>query len=235
MKALYYLIFPVFIGLITPRFAAADTEMAFQDLEKIRVEALGYLQDLPGFDKSARVTMGTIDTQLRLAACPHLEFSLPGNGNYRGHIRLGVRCPEPNAWSLFLSATVLTPKTYYITRNELSKNHPIQKEDIIATEVFQANTPQGAINDPLQLMGRTLTHPLLAGATVRNTDLQTEPSLARGQTVQIVGVGTGFQITRTGQLLANANAGEPAQVKTASKQIITGIARSGGIVEVKLR
>ena len=87
MKALYYLIFPVFIGLITPRFAAADTEMAFQDLEKIRVEALGYLQDLPGFDKSARVTMGTIDTQLRLAACPHLEFSLPGNGNYRGHIR----------------------------------------------------------------------------------------------------------------------------------------------------
>jgi flagella basal body P-ring formation protein FlgA len=66
------------------------------------------------------------------------------------------------------------------------------------------------------------------------TDLHPEPSLTRGQTVKIIGIGSGFQITRTGQLLANANPGQKTQVRTASKQIITGIARSGGIVEVSL-
>ena len=235
MKALCCLILPALIGFITPGIVAADPEVDFQDLDKIRVDALTYLKKIPDLDKSVRITIGNIDPHLKLPICSHLEFSLPSHSNYRGHFRLGVRCVEPNEWSLFLSVTILAPNTYYTTRTELDKNHPIQKEDIIATEIYQANNPQGGINDPQQLMGRTLTHPLRAGATVRNTDLHPEPSLARGQTVQIVGVGPGFKITRTGQLLTNASPGQLTQVKTTSKQIITGIARSGGTVEIKLQ
>lgn len=211
-----------------------ELEPEHQDLEQLRSQALTFLQHLPGLSSTTRVTIGIIDANLKLAPCSTIDFFLPNNSNQRGNLRLGVRCTSPQAWSLFVSASVLEPQSYLITRTALDKDHVINNQDVIATEVFQTHTPPGALSDAQQVLGRSLTHPLLAGTTIRNTDLHPEPSLARGQTVKIVSVGSGFQITRTGQLLANTNPGQNAQVRTASKQIITGIARSGGTVEIML-
>jgi len=232
MKPHALIILVALTGLLSSPCIGSEIEAEHQDLEQLRTQALAFLQLLPGVNSTTRVTIGIIDAHIKLAPCSTIDFFLPNNSNQRGNIRLGVRCIAPQAWSLFVSASVLEPKTYLITRTALDKDHVIDKQDVVATEVFQTHTPIGALSDAQQILGRSLTHPLLAGATLRNTDLHPEPSLARGQAVKIVSVGSGFKITRTGQLLANTNPGQNAQVRTASKQVITGVARSGGIIEI---
>ena len=54
----------------------------------------------------------------------------------------------------------------------------------------------------------------------------TDPAQAIGKT------GAGFTISNEGKALNNATDGQIAQVRTASGQVVSGIARSGGVVEV---
>jgi len=234
MKLLHHMLLALFVSFLYSAFAWPETEPSYQDLEQLRQQALEFLQRLPSIDSKTRISVEAIDTRIKLTTCSNVEFSLPYSSKQRGTIRLSVSCSKPKAWSLFISASILESKTYFITRTGLDKDHSIQKQDLIETEVFTVHTPLGAISDPQPILGRSLTHPLLPGVAVRMTDLNPEPSLARGQTVKVIGIGSGFEITRTGQLLANANPGQKVQVRTVSKQVITGIARSGGTVEVSL-
>ncbi len=232
MKPYRYMIFVALTGLLSFSVCGTEPEPNYQDLELLRSQALTFLQHLPGLNTSSQLSVGNIDPRLKLTPCTNIDFTLPNNSNQRGNIRLGVRCLAPQPWSLFVSASVLESKTYLITRTALDKNHAIDKQDIIATEVFQPHTPPGAISDPQLILGRILAHPLLAGSSIRITDLLPELSLTRGQTVKIVSKGNGFQITRTGKLLNNTNSGQKAQARTSSNQVITGTARSGGIIEM---
>jgi flagella basal body P-ring formation protein FlgA len=54
----------------------------------------------------------------------------------------------------------------------------------------------------------------------------------QGQTVRLVSQGSGFRVSADGKALANAAVGQLAQVRTASGQTVSGIARADGIVEV---
>ena len=203
-----------------------------QDLQLLREQAIQYLKQLPGLSADAQIKVSPVDPQLKLASCSAIEFFLPNNSHQRGNLRLGARCSEPQVWSIYLGASILESKTYFVTRKPLPKDYSIQSSDLVASQVYDSNNSPSLITDPEQITGRILTHPIAAGVALRQQDLRSEASLQRGQIVKIVAKGSGFTISNQGQLLANAIAGQSARVMTASKQIITGIARSGGIVEV---
>jgi flagella basal body P-ring formation protein FlgA len=60
-----------------------------------------------------------------------------------------------------------------------------------------------------------------------------QPSIVQqGQTVTLKTVGQGFQVSTEAKALNNAAVGQSIQVKVSSGEVITGIARSGGQVEV---
>jgi flagella basal body P-ring formation protein FlgA len=54
----------------------------------------------------------------------------------------------------------------------------------------------------------------------------------QGQTVKTVSRGAGFSVSSEGRALHNAQEGQIVQVRTPSGQTVSGIARSGGIVEM---
>jgi flagella basal body P-ring formation protein FlgA len=64
------------------------------------------------------------------------------------------------------------------------------------------------------------------------TGLKNEYIINFGQTVKIAVGGSGFRINAEGKAMNSAALGQNVQVKMASGQIISGIARSGGFVEV---
>ena len=59
------------------------------------------------------------------------------------------------------------------------------------------------------------------------------PVVQQGQSVMLTSIGNGFSVTAEGKALNNANEGQVVQVKSESGTVVSGIARSGGKVEVR--
>jgi flagella basal body P-ring formation protein FlgA len=71
-----------------------------------------------------------------------------------------------------------------------------------------------------------------AGTVLRQEMLKISPVVQQGQAVKLTSSGNGFSVSAEGQAMSKANEGQVVQVKVASGQIVTGIARSGGQIEV---
>lgn len=222
-----------FGGLFLTQLAWAEPEIAQQNHQDMRNSAIQFLRTLPGVTGAAQISVNLPDPSLKLADCPTMEFFLPSsNYPHNPNLRLGVRCTNPQAWSLYLSATVLESKTTFVTRTAMEKGQIIKPDDLIASQSYDQHLPADLISDSQQVAGSTLIRPLPAGSLVRNHDLHTEATVIRGQTVKTIVSVDGFQITYEGQALSNATAGQSVLVRTPSKLVINGIARPGGIVEL---
>lgn len=226
------LVASVVISGLTAQIAWAQQANPQQDLQQLRDAAINYLQRLPGLDPDSQINVPPLDPLLKLSQCNNLDFFLPNPNLQRGHFRLGVRCAEPQTWSTFLSVSVMEAKTYFVTRKALIKDHPLKLEDLVPSKSYNLSNTANLITDSQQFIGRHLARSLPEGSTLKTYDLGADPSLMRGQTVKIIISGPGFKITNQGQLLTNAIPGHTARAKTASNQIVNGIARSGGILEV---
>jgi len=73
---------------------------------------------------------------------------------------------------------------------------------------------------------------LPAGTPLRNDALRSVQAVQQGQTVRLTSSGPGFTVTAEARALNNAAEGQVAQARTASGQVVSGVARAGGIIEV---
>jgi flagella basal body P-ring formation protein FlgA len=53
-----------------------------------------------------------------------------------------------------------------------------------------------------------------------------------GQTIRLVSTGAGFQISTEGRAMNNAVVGQTVQARTLNGQLVSGIARAGGVLDV---
>ena len=92
--------------------------------------------------------------------------------------------------------------------------------------------PAGVLTDPAQARGKTVRSSVAAGQPLRGDLLIAPWSVQQGQSVKLVSTGAGFTVSNEGKALNNASEGQVAQVRTASGQVVSGVARGLGIVEV---
>jgi flagella basal body P-ring formation protein FlgA len=67
---------------------------------------------------------------------------------------------------------------------------------------------------------------------LRHDLLKAPLAIQQGQSVKLLSGGTGFRVSAEGKALNNAQDGQLAQVRTGSGQTVSGIARTGGTVEI---
>jgi flagella basal body P-ring formation protein FlgA len=213
----------------------ASNDSLTQDLLQLHEQATDYLKQSVKSTVDTQITVKPLDSHIQLTACAAVDFFFPPNAQQRGNIRLGARCSSPKNWSIFLSASILEAKHFFTVNNALEKGHILKLEDLTPNTKYSQYSPVGLIDNPLLIVGRTLSRALTAGSSLRNQDLLPDYSVLRGQAVKIISTGLGFQISSQGQALDNANAGQAVKVRTLKKQIINGIARSNGIVEIALQ
>ena len=92
--------------------------------------------------------------------------------------------------------------------------------------------PSSVLMDPTQAIGKTLKSGLGAGQPLRSDQLAAQWAVQQGQTVRMISRGDGFSVSAEGKALTSAQEGQVVQVRAASGQTVSGIARAGGIVEV---
>jgi flagellar basal body P-ring formation protein FlgA len=204
-----------------------------QDQQVILNASQAFLeQQSKGLPGKVTITLGQIDKRLRLASCAELAPFLPQGSKPWGKMVIGVRCTAPSAWVIYVNANVQVSGDYYVTAHPIAQGQTLSANDLNKQSGDLSTMPAGVITSPDQAIGRSLNMSLSAGSVLRGDILKNPAAVQQGQSVRIVGKGNGFQVATDGQSLSNASDGQVAKAKTNSGQVINGIARAGGIIEV---
>lgn len=191
----------------------------------LKKQAIG----LPG---DIQVEVGSIDPRMKLPACPQPEAFLRRGNKAWGKTTVGVRCTAPNTWTVYIAATVGVRSEYVVATVPLAQGQTISESDIAKVKGDLTTMPPGIITEPSQAIGRTVASSVSIGAPLRQDALRNQQAIQQGQAVRIVLNGAGFSVTSEAKALNNANEGQLTQVRTAAGQVVSGIAKLGGIVEL---
>lgn len=204
-----------------------------QDLSAIRTNIEAFLvKQTEGYPGQASISVGAIDNNLKLAPCPNAEVFLPPGSRAWGKTSVGVRCPAPTMWTIYVQAKVSVVAKYLVASAPLAQGHVVNSQDLMYENGDLTQLPAGVFTEPEQAIGRLVNISLNAGTVLRQEMLKQPPAIQQGQTVQLVSIGNGFRISSEGQAINTATDGQVVQAKVASGQVISGIARRGGQIEV---
>ena len=217
------------LGIIPASIQAAG----WQDIGAIHRAVEQFVQqnttDLPG---QAASTVGAIDPRLRLAACATPEVFLPTGSRLWGNTTVGVRCSGATPWTIYVPVSVKVMAQIAVAARPLVAGQTITQADVVLQSGDLSQQASSVILDPDQVIGKTVVSSTVAGQAFRSDMLRAPQVIQQGQTVKIVAKGSGFYVSSEGKALANAVLGQVVSVRTHSGQIITGIARQNGVVEV---
>ncbi len=213
--------------------AAALPVAARQDPEPVRQAVEHFLAaQTQGLAGEVSYSVGSLDTNNRLAPCTAFDVSLPPGARAFGRTSVQVRCVGERGWSVFLPVHIRVVADYLVTARPLAQGQTITADTISRRRGDLGDLPPGTLTDEAQALGRSVRLPVAAGLPLR-TDLLRPPLVVQqNQTVKIVSTGQGFQVTNEGKALNDAADGQPVHVRLGSGQVVSGTARSGGVVEV---
>ena len=221
-----------FAEVATPA-AVFTPPMTKQNLAAIKTKITEFLETQTiGYPGKVSVRAGAIDPNLKLAQCPDMQVFMPTGSRAWGKTSVGVRCNAPNVWTIYVQATVNVLAQYLVAASPLAQGQIVTEQDMMFENGDLTQLPAGVFTEQSQAIGRTVNISMTAGTVLRQELLKIAPVVQQGQTVMVTSKGKGFSVSAEGLSMAKANEGQVVQVKVASGQIVTGIARNGGQVEV---
>ncbi|MYN26104.1 flagellar basal body P-ring formation chaperone FlgA [Duganella levis] len=213
--------------------ATAVAQPGRQDIAAIKRTVEQFLQvQAGGLPGQVTVTVGAIDPRMQLAACPDPQaFFMPGARAW-GKTTVGVRCATPATWTVYIQANVTVVGEYIAAAAPLVQGQPIDANQLTVLKGDLTMLPAGIATDASQVIGRSASVSLPPGTPLRLDTLRSKPVVQSGQLVRLVSSGSGFSVSAEGRAMSTAGDGQVVQVKTGNGQQITGIAKTGGMVEV---
>lgn len=212
---------------------AVSSQVGRHDLSTLKLKIVDFLNTQTiGYPGEVSVNAGAIDPHLRLAQCPEPQVFLPKGSRAWGKTSVGVRCNAPSAWTIYVQANVNVSAQYLVAAVPLAQGHVVAGQDLIFETGDLTQLPAGIFTELDQAVGRLVNVSMNAGTVIRQEMLKIVPVVQQGQTVSITTIGRGFRISAEGKAITKANEGQLVQVKVASGQVVTGIARQGGLIEV---
>lgn len=214
-------------------FSPARASAGMQDIGVIRKTVDHFVRqntaELPG---QVTLTVGAIDPRLQLPACDTPEVFLPTGNRLWGNTTVGVRCSTASPWTIYVPVSVRIMAQAAVAARPLSAGQTVSQADVIMQSSDLSQLPPGVIVDPALAIGKTVIMSAATGQAFRNDMLRAPQVIQQGQTVRLMAKGNGFQVTSEGKALTNATLGQVVSVRTQSGQVISGIAKQNGVVEV---
>ena len=206
---------------------AADT----QDPAALQYHAEQFLKKQTS-GQPGKVSIQVKPPRVALPACGALDAFQPAGGRSIGKISVGLRCLAPTPWTVYLSAQISVMGTYVVTLQPLPANHMLSAADFTLREGDLGSLPADVVTRADDILGYRTVSGLAAGAPLRTALLHPPLAVQQGQTTRVVLYGPGFSVQSQGQALANASRGDRVRIKTASGQVISGVAQDGQEVRV---
>ncbi len=179
------------------------------------------------------VSVGALDSRLRLAPCARIEPYLPPGMRLWGRTRLGLRCVDgPVRWNVFLPVTVKAFGPAWVVPGPVSPGATLAAGDAVQAEVDWAEDASPVIADPAQWIGTTVIRSLNAGQALRQAAVRPPQAFQAGAQIRVVAAGAGFAVASDGQAITAGFVGQPVRVRMDGGRIMSGTVRDARTVEV---
>jgi flagella basal body P-ring formation protein FlgA len=213
------------LGSSQPLLAAdsAAIRQAVDDFLHIQIKSL------PG---KASYSIGNIDAERLPDACEGFDVAMGSNARPWGKTQVQVSC-RGGAWKLWVQVRIRVVTEYLVPARAVNAGQTITEADLRGQLGDLSDLPNGVLVDRALAVGRTAIAPLVVGRPLRADMLRQAVVVQQGQSVKIIGTGSGFEVTNEGRALASAVVGQVIQVRLNSGQILSGLVRADGTVEIR--
>ncbi|WP_374606292.1 flagellar basal body P-ring formation chaperone FlgA [Diaphorobacter nitroreducens] len=188
-----------------------------------------------GLPLRMEVSVGALDSRLRLAPCARVEPYLPTGARLWGRTRLGLRCVEgATRWNVFLPITVKAFGPAWVLAGNVATGAVLTEQDAIESEVDWAAEPAAIVANPRDWVGQTAARPLAAGQALRQNMVRAPDLFKAGAPVRVVVQGPGYAVTSSGQAMSAGAQGQNVRVRMANGKVIGGTVLEDGSIEAAL-
>jgi flagella basal body P-ring formation protein FlgA len=211
-------------------------ESEIEPLDSIRAAAERHVKSLiPPSAGESTVTVGALDSRLRLARCAPkgLSAALPAGMNLAARSTVGVSCVGPTHWTVFVPVTVTSKINVLVLAHAVNREDRLTAGDVTVETRNTAGPGNAYLMSPKELSGRTVRRPLSAG-TALSVDMFTQDLVVhRGQSVTLVSAGSVVEVRAGGRAMVDGAAGARIQVQNlTSMRVVEGVVETADLVRV---
>jgi flagellar basal body P-ring formation protein FlgA len=216
--------------------SVASANASMQSLDAIRAVAQAYVKDhvpkqRPG---AVHVTVGALDSRLRLAECGEpLKAALPPGASFRSRMTIAVSCPAGSNWTVYVPVTVETQTSVLVLKHAAARGVRLASQDVEVQTRMVSGPADDYLTDVAELSGRTLKRPLGAGAALTADAMMADSLIRRGQQVTLLASAGGMEVRARGVAISDAPAaGRVKAQNLSSGRIVEGIVESADVIRV---
>ena len=181
------------------------------------------------------VSLGNLDSRLRLAPCAQIEPYMPVNTRLWGKTRVGLRCLQGvTHWNVFLPVTVKAFGPGWVLRGALPAGITLKADDAMVAEVDWASESSPIIGDAAQWVGQVTAYALSGGQPLRQVMIRPAQVFQTGAFVRILAQGPGYSVSSDGQALNPGIVGQLARVRTEGGRVVSGVVLDTHTVKIDL-
>lgn len=214
-------------------YVNVPAKTTYQNIEDLKKHVSEFLTiQTQGYPGHVEIQPGDIDPRLKLSECADVNVFLPRGSRPWGRTSVGVSCASPVRWTIYVQANVSVSAQYLVAAVPLAQGQVLTEKEVLFETGDLTRLPAGVFTDKSQIIGKLANISMNAGTVLRQEQLKSLPVVQQGQSVMLITQGKGFSISAEGNSLNKANEGQLVQVRVASGQVVSGIARSDGKVQV---
>lgn len=181
------------------------------------------------------VDIGSLDSRLRLAPCDQVEAFMPPGSRLWGRSRIGLRCVEgARRWTVYLPVTVKAFGPAWVLKRAVGAGATLTQEDAELAEVDWAAHRAGVLAATDRWVGMETAFPLTPGQALREHMVRPMKAFEAGAQVRVMGGGSGFRISATGQAMTTGLVGQNARVRLPGGKVVNGLVQADQTVELSL-
>ncbi len=181
------------------------------------------------------VSVGALDSRLRLAPCARVEPYLPPGTRLWGRSRIGLRCVDGTTrWSVFLPVTVKAFGPAWVARGPVAAGAVLGPNDAMQSEVDWAEEMSPVMANSDNWVGQVAARNWAPGQAIRQSMVKAATVFQAGAQIRVLAEGPGFQVASDGQAMTAGVIGQPARVRMDNGRVMSGMVLDSRTVRLEM-
>lgn len=222
------------LGMLMSYAVAAELAQSLADIQKRAEEFL--LTQHTGSTEPVEVQVSQLDPRLRLASCGTPLEAFQSNGaRALGSTTVGIRCPGPQPWTVYISASVRAFTEVLVATRFLPQGAVLSGADLKAERHDLSALAGNYETVPARLIGKKLRRSVPMDMVISPQNVTMPPLITKGERVSVLARQAGIEVISSGIALSDAALGERLRVRNESSQkVIEGTVRAAQRIEVEM-